>query len=894
MTIQPDACFASLRGNRRERRGRVCPSRLRLLVALCGSLAFWVLASSSGAAEPATGSAVEQPAPAPLAEGGPSPEAEQAAPPAPPIATVEATPAARPAKVPKERPLSVKDLMGAIGVGEGSDELIEPAPDDTAPAHERVRTTDPLAGLDSRYELTSEGARRYSEWLSRIEQIELGLATGENDRDDVNALFAKFSHELWPMHDAVHDAIHADAPDLIRQHDDLHALYELRSRLFPQISRPLHWRLTGLNPVGRAEAARELDYFLVNVEYQQQIIRTAFTRLRSSAEEAPLVALGHMLQALLLIFVFRRWRRWAKTGLPDYRKRLLALRPRTRSTLRRTRFVWHLQRIRPPIEWLALAWGLSLVVQPPGFEELSTLIGTLLKWSLVGTFIVRLVDSLAARKSGGRQTERAKLRTATLRLVGLWAVGFWLAAELTERYAGTGVMFVWVVRVGAASALPLLLLFIHWWRSEIFAELEARSATSATARSALGRRGSGRGYVAAALGGALLLQEVLVQAFVRLLSSYEVGRRIVAQMVRREVARDGERAGNPDEVPIADEIILPLIAARQVRLDSIAKDELESVIALVEGEGGATSMIIGERGAGKTIFLERLKEYFKSEMYIVDCPLGGYVELEAAIGATFGVAPGEDFARRLDAAIEAKGARVIAIDDLHRLPRPWLGGQVEMRRFIALTEAIDFDVNWIGAFDKRAWRYTTLAAGEVTLLRATTDLPPWTEEQVADFVDARADAIGLEPDYERLVLPRQFDAGEYDDDEVRNRFGYARILWELADGNPEVSLYLFAESLRRLPDGEVILRLPQLSSPWSLVNAHSDAMLVLRVLLQCDLASADDITKSLQMPPERVGHILRFCMQSGWVTPELGGYRVSWRWYRSVTRALVRQNLMTR
>ena len=92
----------------------------------------------------------------------------------------------------------------------------------------------------------------------------------------------------------------------------------------------------------------------------------------------------------------------------------------------------------------------------------------------------------------------------------------------------------------------------------------------------------------------------------------------------------------------------------------------------------------------------------------------------------------------------------------------------------------------------------------------------------------RARAIALEPDYGRLVLPRQLDLGEHDDPDDRNRFGYARVLWELSDGNPAVALYLFAESLRRVPDGSVFLRLPQLRSAGSLTEAHPDALLVVR------------------------------------------------------------------
>ena len=71
------------------------------------------------------------------------------------------------------------------------------------------------------------------------------------------------------------------------------------------------------------------------------------------------------------------------------------------------------------------------------------------------------------------------------------------------------------------------------------------------------------------LAAVLVVRDGLIQGIVRGLSGYEFGRRVIAQLVRREVARDGERVSRSDEVPIADEIILPLIAARDVLIDSV-------------------------------------------------------------------------------------------------------------------------------------------------------------------------------------------------------------------------------------------------------------------------------------------------------------------------------------
>ncbi len=787
--------------------------------------------------------------------------------------------ASAPAPAPALAPAPAPDGAEAAGAAPKADDATAETDDPTA--------IDPAA-------LYGVQADEVSSWRRRVDALELGLATGQHGPADVNALYGELSAELWPMQEEVHDAIHADASDLIERHAALAELYGLRSRLFPLLSRDLYFKLTGLSALGRAEAGRELDYFSANIEYQQHIFEGGLFHLWSAFEAEPFTALWRAFQIVLACVAFRWWRRWAKRGIPDMRTRLVSSRPRTASALRRARVLWYVDRVRRPLEWLALLWLVAGWMQPPGFEEVSTLVQTIVKWLFIGTATVLLIDARAARHARRSKSDTNRLRMRSLRLVGYGGVLFGLALDLTDRYAGTGVMHAWVVRAGLTLALPMLLLLLHWWRQPIFDRLEERASGSDQAQRLLARRSGFGSYTAAMLAGLYLLRDSTLQVIVRVLSGYEVGRRIVAQLVRREVAREGEHESRPDETPIADEIILPLIAARQVRIDEIAKTELGLMYASITARAGGAWAVIGERGAGKTIFLERLAERFDGGMRIVRCPVGGYEALERAIAEAFEIEPGEGFAARLDGALEKEGVIAIGLDDLHRLPRPWLGGQRGLGHLADLIGQLDQDVDWIFSFDRNAWRYTMLAGGESALLHDAIELPAWTEEQLAELVDRRADAIELEPDYEQMVLPRQLDAGEHDDDEQRNRFGYARILWELADGNPEVSLYLFAESLRRRPDGNVILRLPQLSSPDSLVNAHHDAMLVLRGLVQCDVASAEDLARGLQMTVERVEQVLSFCGQNGWVTTEYGGYRVSWRWFRSVTRALVRQNLMTR
>ncbi|MBW2295151.1 MAG: hypothetical protein JRG94_23015, partial [Deltaproteobacteria bacterium] len=160
--------------------------------------------------------------------------------------------------------------------------------------------------------------------------------------------------------------------------------------------------------------------------------------------------------------------------------------------------------------------------------------------------------------------------------------------------------------------------------------------------------------------------------------------------------------------------------------------------------------------------------------------------------------------------------------------------------------------------------------------------------------DARCEAAGIEPDYRRLVFPRQFDDGERNTLEERNRAGFQRILWDMSGGNPEVAMQLFVKSLRGLPNGRFVMRMPQPAPVTAVNDARLTTLLVLRVIAQCDLATIDDITASLRLTRPMAMSSIRYALQRGWIEEQDGRYRISWDWFRTVTTVLVRRNLLPR
>ena len=127
-----------------------------------------------------------------------------------------------------------------------------------------------------------------------------------------------------------------------------------------------------------------------------------------------------------------------------------------------------------------------------------------------------------------------------------------------------------------------------------------------------------------------------------------------------------------------------------------------------------------------------------------------------------------------------------------------MGGLAGLDETSKISEGAGDDITWVVAVTRAAWPYISRARGDGASLQDILELPSWSEAQLEQLFEARCKAAEIEPDYRRLVFPRQFDDGERTTLDERNRFGFRRVLWELSDGNPEVALRLFCDSLREL------------------------------------------------------------------------------------------------
>ena len=179
------------------------------------------------------------------------------------------------------------------------------------------------------------------------------------------------------------------------------------------------------------------------------------------------------------------------------------------------------------------------------------------------------------------------------------------------------------------------------------------------------------------------------------------------------------------------------------------------------------------------------------------------------------------------------------------------------------------------------------------MLTDSMELPAWTLEQITELIEKRSRQAGIEADFSEIDIPYQYDDTEFDSLDDRIRSWFYRILWNMSAGNPSVALRLWNDSLAETPEGRVIVQvLPQVFAVDQMENVSLHILLILRVIVQSGMTTAEDIAESLQLPSNVIENSIRFALHCGWIEDIDGYYQITWRWFRTIKRVLTRQNLL--
>lgn len=776
----------------------------------------------------------------------------------------------------------------------------------------------------------------FERWTKSLEALRTGIEDGTASAEDADQFFTRVSSELASRRAELAKALRwARSPDdevaitplelesdvvgsetaeegipsapLVQETptsnaethtlEELHAivvtLYNTRISLLEYVTPALRRRVTGLSFKGFRELIAELELIYLDFRYQSLWIPARVAQWPDLLKAHPGSFAVGILKLLLALLVFRWWRRWAPTGLIQLQERLLAIRPRQRLNLRLARFLWYLNRVRPPLEWLALLAVFATVVDVPFSDEVEGWFGTVAQWILLAWFTVVLLNAMVARRAAGLTGRTARIRLTSFVLVVGWLVLLGLGLDLSAEYGGRGTIYSWVWPLFGTLGLPLLLVIMTLWRGEIFDQLETEPRLPSGIERTLEHQRGPKSLLGAARGGLYLIYLRLRHEFFEAISGHEFGRRFRANLETRDMLRESKRLMDRGE-PIPPELRQRLIVGTGSVIDKVARTEFLQLVELAEAGYGGLAFVVAERGGGKTTMMRRLETRFDSQVLFLDCPLGGYEAFHQTLAGALGLNAQEASVESLKRQLVQTGIRIIAVDNYHRLRRPMKGGNEASKRVGTLIVGVGSNLLWVATIDRAAWQYIRHARDQLMEQLTVLQLSDWTEDQLGDLLKLRCAEADIDPDFGKLRLQRLSDTSGQETAVERNRLGFSRFVWNTARGNPGVALRLFANSLVVIGDGGIEVRLPLRPPAAELMEFQILSLLVLRVIAQCELATADEIAKCLDLPKSQIGLVTAALFRRGYIEQVDNHYHLSWTWFRTVTDVLARKNLLPR
>ena len=709
------------------------------------------------------------------------------------------------------------------------------------------------------------------------------------DRGDLAELRAELDAEVETL-TVEEERVAWEVASLLR--DDVVMLNRARLRLLPNMSSDTRDDLTGLGTAGRAQARRELGQIGLELRYHAMSLPRDVASLSTTIQERPVQIVITTLELLVLVALFRWWRSQADGLLRRWRGPTWGF-TQTPAQRLRSSAIGYLMKIRRPVEWLLLLSVLPMVVGTASNAPELRLIWLVLVWVQGARAVVLAVDAIAERQSiyGVAKSGNAELRYRSLRLIGLTVTAVGLILTLTSDIVGQGTIYRWVLQGCWFLVAPIGIWLVLQWRPSIVQRLEGTAKTSALAAWVVNNQTGLFGFLTATVGGIWLLVQGISAWMVRQLSGLDTTRKVLAYLFRREVAKQAESVakgprGEPLEGIPFDQLGPESRSTKLAPLEDPAGDLVTEALDLANSKSCTLSVVVGERGMGKTTFLRRVVARSDETTCVVGCPPAGFEALLEALAVQFD-AP--DFEQETVAkTIRATGRSIICIDDAQRMIAPAVGGLEQLDRFTRFALQVGGDASWIVAVQEAAWHFVERARGERVFFDQILMLPKWSEDQISTLIQRRTNEAKLTPSFDALVVGGE--SGD-NDEERRTELGYYRILWDHSGGNPAVALQSWRHSLFVSDEASTpVVRLFEEPSATEIERLPPTLLFVLRAIVE--LASPEEVADCTQLPVPDVADAIRFSVAHGYVEPTSGRYRLSWTWYRTITRVLSRQHLL--
>jgi hypothetical protein len=486
----------------------------------------------------------------------------------------------------------------------------------------------------------------------------------------------------------------------------------------------------------------------------------------------------------------------------------------------------------------------------------------------------------------------------SLRIIARFTAAVWIYLALAEAIVGHGYLYRLVRQLAWLGAFPIAWWLMRHWRDDVLAGYERRVPNGRLLPLIRWAGTSPVRTLIVPLAAVPLAIRTSTASARALAFRFERSRRALSYLFQRRLERRSaalESAASFE--PLSPERRSALCA--KIDADEVAlawepqRETLGRVLARFRsGHRGATVLVVGERGIGKSAMLAWARERANGTPVVEFMP-DPTCQTEAGLAAALAGVLGVDAPARL-ADLEAplsQTRRVVLIDDLQRLVRRTDGGFATLEAFVSLATRTTPSVLWIATVGAHAWSWLRFASAGRTLFEQVIELTPWSDTAIIALIRRRMDALGTQEIYDDLLETEVAgEAREYLLNEVREN--YLRLARDYADGIPDAALQFWANSLVEDPSGG--LRVRPFDAPMAddLESLDHDARFVLgAVVMQIELETSL-LPAVTSLPPARAELALDALLARGVLARAGDLVWVDDAWQRAAVAYVRRKNLV--
>jgi len=391
---------------------------------------------------------------------------------------------------------------------------------------------------------------------------------------------------------------------------------------------------------------------------------------------------------------------------------------------------------------------------------------------------------------------------------------------------------------------------------------------------------------------------------------FEQTRKALAYLFRRQLERQSKNLPPPPDPSLLPAELQEALTEGPPPSETLSIDHyprmnevLELATSLAAGRSaGALIALTGERGAGKTTWLQALQRHLgdtlPNTLHTFETRIPSEDDICRQLAAVLGVPETTD-PQRLIADVLAQPPQVVLLDLAQNIMLRAVGGLAGYQLFLRVAQATVGRVLWVVAYAHWPFQYLQRVHSGRDVYDDCIELQPWSEEDIGALIDARLDAAGFTADYDQLLLntpalaARPSPGAMANEAAERTADRYYRLIWDYADGNPRVALHFFRLSLAWNTGKKVTVRLFPMPVGQALEDTATQTRFVLSCLVQHENITAAEAAESLCFPFADCAFALELLRRQGFLEKEDGErYRVTSHWNRAVQRFLHRKKLL--